>query len=89
MIVRYSKRALRDLEQIAAYTRKLSPKGAARVGSRIKSRIDALLQFPDQGSPAGELRMIVVTRTPYIVVYRVTSDIEILTIVHHARKRRD
>jgi len=88
--IRYTKRALNDLARIEAYTKKHSPGGAARIGARLRDRVDDLLQFPDQ-APVGErrgLRQLFVSRTPYIVIYRVRTDIEIVTIVHVSQRRR-
>jgi toxin ParE1/3/4 len=88
--VRYTKRALRDLQAIEKYIRKHSPGGAARVGARIRQRIDDLALFPDQGAPSKSgARMIVVTQTPYLAIYRVVAqEVQIVTIVHGMRARR-
>lgn len=90
MKVRYTRRALRDLGRIEAHVRRESPKGAVRIGARIRKRIDDLQQFPKQAKQGegSKLRMLVVTRTPYIVVYRVRLEVEIIAIVHAAQRRR-
>ena len=91
MKIAYTKRALADLKRIQAYTKKHSPRGAARIGARIRKRIGDLLQFPDQGAllERGGRRMLVVTQTPYLVVYRVTADIEILAVLHSSQESRE
>ena len=66
-----------------------SPKAAARMTERIGLRIDDLLDMPFQGREGKRpgTRVLVVTRTPYVVVYRVRgSSISILTVRHAARK---
>lgn len=89
MKIRYTKRALRDLLAIETYIEQHSPKGAARIGARIRKRIDDLELFPEQGAPSEKqgVRLLVVTRTPYVVLYRVRKDVEILTILHGFRRR--
>lgn len=79
-----------DLEGHLDYTRDRSPQGARRIQRRILKRIGDLLDFPDAGSisRAENIRELVVTRTPYIVVFRREPDlITILAIFHHAQKR--
>ena len=90
MRVRYTKRALGDLADIEAYLRKRSPQGAARIGARIRKRINDLAQFPRQSAqrPSSSVRILVVTRTPYLVIYRVTTEVEIIAIIHSAQERR-
>lgn len=90
MRLRYTKRALGDLAGIEAYLRQHSPRGAARIGARVRKRIDDLIQFPQQSAQSdSDARMLVVTRTPYIVIYRITREVEILAIIHSAQHRRD
>jgi len=89
VIIKYTRRALRDLETIEDYLRQRSPRGMARIGRRIRERIDALALFPLQGKVgAPSMRELVVSQTPHIVIYRVTEQVEIVAILHHARKRR-
>lgn len=91
MRVRYLDQAVRDLIRIEAYLREHSPRGAARVGARIRKRANDLSQFPDQGTPSRRhgLRQLYVTKTPYILIYRVRDDeVHIITIVHASQRRR-
>lgn len=91
MKVRYTRRARDDLIRIEAYLRQHSPHGAARVGARIRKRIDDLAQFPRQSTQlgrVGDTRMLVVTRTRYLVVYRVTHEVEIITVIHASQQHR-
>ena len=91
MKVRFLARAAQDLARIAERTRTESPAGAARIGARLKKRADDLTLFPEQGtlSPRTGLREIYVTRTPYILIYRVAANqVQIITIVHAKQRRR-
>lgn len=91
MNVRYTQRALDDLRRIEIYTRSLSPQGAARIGARIRDRIAALTQFPLQAPPGEQpgVRQLVITQTRFLAIYRVKDEnIDILAILHHARRRR-
>lgn len=90
MKVRFLKRAVQDLMEIEAYTRRHSPQGAARVGARIRKRAYDLAQFPEQGteSPKAGVRQIYVGKAPYMLIYRVQGEeVQILTILHTSRRR--
>ena len=79
-----------DLRRHLDYTRQRSPQGAKRIRRRILKRIGDLLDFPDSGSTgrAQDVRELVVTQTPYIVVFqREAQLITILAIFHHAQER--
>lgn len=89
MIV-WSARAKRDFDALCAYTAAESPKGAKRIASRILKRIDDLATMPLQGSllPKG-LRRLDITRTPYLLIFRVDDDaIRLVRILHGKRNRR-
>jgi addiction module RelE/StbE family toxin len=87
--IRWTKRALRRLDQIGAHITKDNPAAAARVVARIVAAVDALADHPAMGR-AGRLtgtRELVLADIPYIIPYRVTrNDIEILTVMHAAQK---
>jgi toxin ParE1/3/4 len=71
--VRYTRRALRDLDGIHSYIAKDNPAAAARVVARIRSAADTLEQFPCLGH-AGlvpDTLELAVVGLPYVVVYRV------------------
>ncbi len=90
MRVRFLKRAVQDLINIEAYTRKHSPNGAARIGARIKKRADDLGQFPEQGTPSDKagVRQLYVAKTPYILIYRLKKDeVQVITVLHTSNRR--
>jgi toxin ParE1/3/4 len=89
--VRYLERAVNDLIKIEEHLRSESPRGAARIGSRIRKRADDLAQFPFQGTKSrrADLFQLYVAKTPYILIYRVKGEeVHIITIVHTSQRRR-
>lgn len=84
--------AQRDFDAAIAFIKKESPAGAERVGERILAAVSLLEEFPEL-APASrkhrQLRQFSVTRTPYLVIYRVhESHIEIRAVVHAKQRRR-
>ena len=80
--------ALARLDEIIDYTAQDSPTAAYRVAKEITTRAEATLS----GSPfAGRVglsntREFVLHTIPYIVIYQVTQDVEILDIWHTSRQ---
>ena len=81
--------ALDDLERLRSYIEEHEAGNAQIVLARIFSSVRTLDQFARRGR-IGRLRgtyELVVPRTPYIVVYRIVGeDVEILQVVHGARR---
>lgn len=90
--IRWSKRALRRLEQIGAVIAEDNPLAAARVVARLSIAIEALADHPAIGR-VGRIagtRELVFADIPYIIPYRVSAnDIVVLTILHGAQKHPD
>jgi toxin ParE1/3/4 len=83
-------RAVADRDTIVAYIARDSPRAALDQGDRIQAGVDRLADNPQagrRGRHAGT-REKVVPRTPYIVVYRLsTSDtVEVLRVLHGAQQ---
>lgn len=90
MRVRFLKRAVQDLLNIETYTREHSPRGASRIGARLKKRAEDLAQFPEQGTESEKagIRQVYVAQTPYILIYRIKGDeVQIITILHTSNRR--
>lgn len=90
--LRWTKRALRRLDQIGAEIYEGNPAAAARIVARIGLAVDGLLEFPAMGRPGriANTRELVFADIPYIVPYRVAGhEIQILTIMHAMRKWPD
>lgn len=68
--VRFLKRAIQDLIEIDEHTRAHSPRGAARVGARIRKRADDLARFPESGTLSEKtgLRQLYVAKAPYMLI---------------------
>ena len=90
MRLRWTKRAERDLDEIADYIGADSPAAAARVVLELIDQVEKLLpRHPAVGRPGRVLgtRELVIGGLPYIVPYRVRhKDIEILRVLHSARR---
>lgn len=90
--VRWTRRAVRRLDQIGAHIARDNPAAAARTVARLVAEADALAARPAMGRP-GRLRgtrELVIPALPYIVAYRITSDsVDVLTIMHIAQQWPD
>lgn len=89
MKVIYRAEALADLESQISYIAANSPRVAARVANSIRHSVSRLEFFPYSGrmGAAGGTYELVVPRLPYIVVYRVTDAVEIVSVFHAAQDR--
>ena len=87
--VRWTRRALADLDRILGYIALDNPIAAERVAAEIEERTTRLGQFPLMGR-LGALpgtREFLVRRT-YLVTYRVdAAQVEILQVWHTAQRR--
>lgn len=81
--------ALDDLERLRNYIEEHETGNASLVIERIFASVRTLDQFARRGR-VGRLRgtyELIVPRTPYFVVYRVVGeDVEILQVIHSARR---
>ncbi len=89
MHVRWTRRALRALDEIAAYVARDRPMAASRLVERIRDATTLLSTHPDlgrQGRVRGT-RELIVAGTPFLVAYRICDDaVEILAVLHAARR---
>ena len=90
MRLRWTRRAERDLDEIAEYIGQDSPAAAARVVLELIDQVEAnLLAHPAIGRPGRVLgtRELVIGGLPYLVPYRMREkDIEILRVLHTSRR---
>ena len=88
----YAPRFFRRLEEIKGWIAEDSPAAATAVVERIRAAVGKLGEAPAIGR-SGRVpgtRELVVTRTPYIVAYRVRGDeVEIVTVLHGAQRWPD
>jgi addiction module RelE/StbE family toxin len=86
--IRWTRWALRRLDEIGAHIEADNPAAAARMVVAIASGVERLARASGRSRP-GRIRgtrELVVVGTPYIVAYRVrANDIEILTVQHGAQ----
>lgn len=89
MRVRWTKPALANLDEIQTYVAQESPLAAYRLVQDLFGRAqNGLATSPMMGRKgrARGTRELVFADLPYIVVYRVTDAVDILAVVHTARR---
>ncbi len=91
MKVTYSRRALRQLEDIHAYIDKRDPRAAREVAGRIRGLCEHLGEFPGIGTQTDRqgVRILPVVRYPYNIFYMILPELDevrILRIRHGARR---
>ena len=89
MHLEWTLKALGDLQNAGEYIAEDNFKAAKRMAERVQEAVEYLREHPNMGRP-GRLhntRELVVSGTPFIVVYWVRGDaVQILRLLHHARK---
>jgi toxin ParE1/3/4 len=89
MRVAWSRRAKQDLRELVAYIAEDSVQAAETVAGRILKAAELLADMPRSGriGRVPGTRERVVSRTPYILIYRIVSGrIRVLRVYHGARK---
>lgn len=87
MELRWTRKALENLDQIAAYTGQDNPARASSFVGEIKEKTELLLAFPALGRPGRVpgTRELVVHKN-YVVPYRVKGEtVQIVRVQHVAR----
>jgi toxin ParE1/3/4 len=87
--VRWLRRALKNLDDEAAYIARDDVEAAAHMVERIASAVDQLANHPALGRPGRVpgTRELVISGTAYIVPYRIRGHVvEVLRVFHGARK---
>jgi addiction module RelE/StbE family toxin len=89
MRLRWTLPARDHLAEIHRYISKDNPSAARRVVSQVRKDADLLKDNPEIGRPGRieETRELIVSRFPYIIVYRVasTDEVQIAAVIHTAR----
>ena len=89
MELEWTPSALGDLDAAAVFIAQDNPASAGAMAGRVQESVEYLATYPNLGR-AGRVRgtrELVVSGTPFVVVYRVRLDIvQVLRILHHARK---
>lgn len=86
MKLRYTPRALAELDDFLTYIAERSPQGALRIQTRVQAIAMLLLQHPRSGQRTTNprLRRIAVTPYPCFLFYEITGDEIIIIGVRHA-----
>lgn len=83
------KRALNDRDTQLDYIAQDNPLAAVTQGDRIEEQVDQLLEHPQMGRQGRKqgTRELVISRTPFIIVYRTKGKrIELLRLLHGSQK---
>ncbi|NKB84854.1 type II toxin-antitoxin system RelE/ParE family toxin [Brucella grignonensis] len=77
-----------DLDSIVDHIALENPSAALDIWDDIERQIERLRDFPRSGriGRMPETRELVVSGTPYIVVYLVSDDVELIRVLHGAQK---
>jgi plasmid stabilization system protein ParE len=86
--LRYTPKALAELDEILTYVAERSPRGSQKVQRRIRMMVDLLAEHPHAGQVTSEqrLRRIVVIPYPYLIFYAATEDEVVVIGVRHAAR---
>jgi addiction module RelE/StbE family toxin len=86
--LRFTKRAVRQIEEIIDAITLESPQGARRVRERMQSITTLLIEHPQIGqqTDVAGIRRMLVSPYPYLIFYRVTEDAVIVQRVRHAAR---
>lgn len=82
-------RARDDVRKAFRYIANDSQTAAEGVVTRLRMQVKTLAEFPKSGRPGRVpgTREMVISRTPYVVAYRIVGDVvEILAVLHGARR---
>jgi len=88
MRITWAPEARRQIHEIWHYIALDDPQAADRMVTRLVAAVEKLAHFPHLGRPGREgSRELVVSGTPFVVVYRVEGEeIRIGTVVHGAQR---
>ena len=89
MRIEWTRPAIRDIREAADFIASDNPGAAARMAERVTEAVEWLPDQPNIGRPGRVpgTRELVVSGTPFLVVYRVRgAAVQILRLLHHARK---
>jgi addiction module RelE/StbE family toxin len=75
MHLEWARPALRDIKEAGDFIASDNPRAAERMAARIQEAVEYLVEHPNMGRPGrvSATRELVVSGTPFIVVYRVAA----------------
>ena len=89
MNVRYTRRALAQIDDVLSYVKDRSPQGATHLRDRILAIVSLLQERPFAGRATSRpnIRRLPTTPYPYLIDYRIGEDeIVIMRFRHSARR---
>lgn len=81
--------AVGHLEAIVTYVAAFDPAAASRLASRLVEVADGLADFPDRGRDAGDGLREMTTVWPYILRYRVESEVVLILRIRHGAQQEE
>jgi toxin ParE1/3/4 len=92
MPIKWTRKALKNLEQAYEFIAIANPDAAVEVVIKIRAATEKLEAFPNLGK-TGRVegtRELVIANTPYLLVYRVKGKtVEILRVLHSSKRYPD
>jgi toxin ParE1/3/4 len=94
LILLWLPRAIRNRDALIDRIATSNPRAAIRQGDKLERQIDLLRSHPKTGDPGrvARTRELVISKTPFIVIYRYKPRahlIEIVHILHDAQRHSD
>jgi len=92
MTLKWTRRALRDMQHLHDYIADDNPAAARRMVARIREAASHLRRSPQIGKRGRveDTRELVIAGTPYIVVYRLEGEqVQIVAVIHSAQRWPD
>lgn len=77
-----------DLDRIVDHIAKDNPPAALNMWDEIENQVERLRDFPRSGRAGRmpETRELVAAGTPFIVIYMVGDDVDLIRVLHGAQK---
>lgn len=89
MRLEWTLKAIGDLREAGAFILSDNPGAARRMAERVREAAEYLIEQPNMGRPGRVIntRELVVSGTPFILIYRVRGGaVQILRVLHHSQK---
>ena len=89
MHIVWQTRAISDLYRVVEQIRQDHPAAAEKMGAAIEAACKNLTRYPQMGRTGrvAETRELIVSGTPYFVVYRISGEaVQILSVLHDRQK---
>lgn len=89
MLIDWTRPAIDDLRDAGEHIARDNPTAATRMAARVVEAVESLAGQPNIGRPGRVIntRELVVTGTPFLIIYRVQlGTLQVLRVLHHARR---